>query len=36
MNDYQTAYIAPKTIDTTVQIGMDLPKIKSYIKKGVK
>jgi hypothetical protein len=37
MNDYQnyqTAYIVPKTIDPTVQIGNGLPKIKSHIKIG--
>ena len=37
MNDYQkyqTAYIVPKTIDTNIQIGIGLPKIKSHIKIG--
>lgn len=37
MNDYQnyqTAYIVPKTNKNTIQVGIGLPKIKSHIKIG--
>lgn len=32
--NYQTAPIAPRVRDNTIQIGINLPKIKSHIKVG--